>query len=337
MRRSLFIFMAFPISAAAGPYQDALRPAGVQAEKILDLWHLTLGITSLVFIAVLAAFVYALWHAPRADEQTAADTSSLRQPDTSSRRAVLLAILASVVLLLALLVADVLTDRALARMSLSNGLHIELTGHRWWWEARYSADPASNMFTTANELHIPVGKPVILTLKSSDVIHSFWVPNLHGKKDLIPGRTATIELRADKPGIYRGQCAEFCGFQHAKMALLVIAEPQKQYDAWAAHQRQSASAPAADLASRGQKIFMGTTCVMCHTVRGTPAQAIFGPDLTHVASRKTLAAGTLPNTRAHRAAWVSDPQQFKPGANMPPSNLSGEELQALLAYLETLR
>lgn len=337
MLRSLFIFMAFPIMAAAEPHQNALQPAGVQAEKILDLWYLTLGITSLVFIAVLAAFVYALWRAPRADEQTAADTSSLRQPDASSRRAVILAILASAVLLLALLVADLLTDRALARMPLSNGLHIELTGHQWWWEARYSADPSSHMFTTANELHIPVGKPVILTLKSSDVIHSFWVPNLHGKKDLIPGRTATIELRADKPGIYRGQCAEFCGFQHAKMALLVIAEPPAQYKAWAERQRQPAPTPTSSLALRGQKIFMGTTCVMCHTIGGTQAQALFGPDLTHVASRKALAAGTLPNTRAHRAAWVSNPQEFKPGANMPSSNLSGKELQALLAYLETLQ
>lgn len=335
MLSSPWLSMVF--SAATTPLQDALQPAGIQAQQILDLWYLTLAICTLVFAAILAAFIYALWRAPRASELTAPDTSSLRQPEHGAKRAVIMAVLASAILLFVLLVADVMTDRALAQMPLSNGIHIELTGHRWWWEARYTADPPSRMFTTANELHIPVGVPVIISLKASDVIHSFWVPNLHGKKDMIPGRTTTITLRADKPGIYRGQCAEFCGMQHTKMALLVIAEPPADYEAWAERQRQPAAAPANETARRGQQVFMGTSCVMCHTVQGTEARGVLGPDLTHVASRRMIAAGTLPNTHGYRAAWVSDPQRIKPMANMPPATVSGEELQALLAYLDTLQ
>jgi len=337
---------AFAVSLAALPlhafsqvatFQNAMQPAGVQAEKILDLWYLTFAICTAVFIAVLAAFLYAIRRAPRADERTAAEVSFLRQAEPASKRAVLLAVALSTILLLVLLVADVFTGRALIQMPLGDGIHIELTGHRWWWEARYSADPPSRMFTTANELHIPVGKPVVISLKSSDVIHSFWVPNLHGKKDMIPGRTATITLRVDKPGIYRGQCAEFCGYQHAKMALLVIAEPQEQYEVWAEQQRQPAPAPTTASAITGQKLFMGGTCVSCHTVRGTSAQATLGPDLTHLASRKTLAAGTLPNSREHLAAWINDPQKFKLMANMPSSPFSSEQLQAVVLYLETLK
>lgn len=325
---------AFPQTANL---QNAMQPAGVQAEKILDLGYLTFIICTLVFIAILAAFFYAIKRAPRADESTAAEVSFLRETEPGSKRAVLLAVAISTLLLLVLLVADVFTGRALSQMPLSDGIHIELTSHRWWWEARYTADPPSRMFTTANELHIPVGKPVVISLKSSDVIHSFWVPNLHGKKDMIPGRTATITLRADKPGVYRGQCAEFCGYQHAKMALLVIAEPQEQYDAWAEQQRRPAAAPTTASAIAGQKLFLGTTCVSCHTVRGTSAQATLGPDLTHFASRRTIAAGTLPNSREHLAAWVRDPQKFKLMANMPSSPLSGDQLQAVVHYLETLK
>lgn len=337
MCRLFAILLAFPTAASAASFQNALLPAGIQAEKILDLWHVTLLICTLVFVAILAAFVYAIWRAPRANEKTAPDTSPLTNSEPGARRAVILAVATSVILLFVLLIGDIMTDRALAQMPLGNGIHIELTSHRWWWEARYSADPPSRMFTTANELHIPVGRPVVISLKSSDVIHSFWVPNLHGKKDMIPGRTTIIKLRADRPGVYRGQCAEFCGMQHTKMALLVIAEPPAQYEAWAERQRQPAAVPATTAAIQGQKVFMGTTCVTCHTVKGTLAQGNLGPDLTHLASRRTIAAGTLPNTRGHRAAWISDPQEIKPMANMPRSTLSGEELQALLAYLDTLQ
>jgi cytochrome c oxidase subunit 2 len=176
-----------------------------------------------------------------------------------------------------------------------------------------------------------------VTLRANDVIHSLWVPNLSGKKDLIPGRTATLRLRADKPGSYRGQCAEFCGLEHALMALLVHAVPPSDYEAWAANQRQPAREPVDAVARRGREVFLGTSCTMCHTITGTTAQARLGPDLTHLASRQTIAAGMFPNNRGHLAGWIGDPQALKPGVNMPANTLPPDDLQALLAYLETLR
>ena len=328
--------LLFGVLAHAEP-QSALQPAGIQASHILDLWHLTVAICTLVFVAVLAVLGYVLWRAPRANAAAAADIAALSRPEANLRRWVLLAAAVSVILLFVLLVADVHTDRTLARLPLSGALHIRLTGHQWWWEARYDDAQASRMFTTANELHIPVGTPVILTLQSADVIHSFWVPNLHGKKDLIPGRTATIKLRADRPGVYRGQCAEFCGYQHAKMALLVVAEPPAQYQAWAERQRQPAPEPVDIQQRRGRDFFLSSTCAMCHSVQGTMAQAVLGPDLTHFASRKYLAAGTLPNNRGNMTAWILDPHRFKAGVNMPPHALKPDEIQALMSYLETLQ
>jgi cytochrome c oxidase subunit 2 len=328
--------LLFGALAHAEP-QSALQPAGIQASHILDLWHLTVAICTLVFVAVLAVLGYVLWRAPRANAAAAADIAALSRPEANLRRWVLLAAAVSVILLFVLLVADVHTDRTLARLPLSGALHIRLTGHQWWWEARYDDAQASRMFTTANELHIPVGTPVILTLQSADVIHSFWVPNLHGKKDLIPGRTATIKLRADRPGVYRGQCAEFCGYQHAKMALLVVAEPPAQYQAWAERQRQPAPEPVDIQQRRGRDFFLSSTCAMCHSVQGTMAQAVLGPDLTHFASRKYLAAGTLPNNRGNLTAWILDPHRFKAGVNMPPHALKPDEIQALMSYLETLQ
>jgi cytochrome c oxidase subunit 2 len=236
-----------------------------------------------------------------------------------------------------LLAADVFTSRALARLPLKDAVNIELIGHQWWWEARYHDEDPSREFTTANELHIPVGRPVVVTLRSNDVIHSLWIPNLQGKKDLIPGRTATLRLRADRAGTYRGQCAEFCGLEHALMALLVEAEPGERYEAWAAQQRRPAAAPADALARRGQEVFLGKSCVMCHTVTGTTANARLGPDLTHLASRRTIASGMFPNNRGHLAGWILDPQSLKPGVNMPANSLPPDDLQALLAYLETLK
>jgi cytochrome c oxidase subunit 2 len=319
------------------PVQDALRPAGVQAEHIGGLWNLTLGLCTLVFVAVLGACLFALWRAPRADAGTAPDLSSLAGPERRTSRVVKWAAAAATAGLAVLLVGDVLTSRALARLPLRDAVNIELVGHQWWWEARYrDADPTRE-FSTANELHIPVGRPVIVTLRSSDVIHSLWIPNLQGKKDLIPGRTATLRLRADRAGIYRGQCAEFCGLEHAMMALLVEAEPNERYEAWAARQRQPAAAPADPLAQRGHDVFLGKSCVMCHTIAGTSAGAKLGPDLTHLASRSTIASGMFPNNRGHLAGWIADPQSLKPGVNMPANALPPDDLQALLAYLETLK
>jgi cytochrome c oxidase subunit 2 len=322
---------------APTPLQDALRPAGVQAEHIGHLWNLTLGLCTLVFVLVLAACLFALARAPRAGAGTEPDLSSLAGPEPRTWRTIKWATAAATVGLLLLLAADVFTSRALARMPLREAVNIELIGHQWWWEARYRDDDPSREFSTANELHIPVGRPVVVTLRSNDVIHSLWIPNLHGKKDLIPGRTATLRLRADRAGSYRGQCAEFCGLEHAMMALLVEAEPGEGYEAWAAQQRRPAAEPADALAQRGREVFLSKSCVMCHTIAGTTANARLGPDLTHLASRRTIAAGMFPNNRGHLGGWISDPQSLKPGVNMPANAMAPDDLQALLAYLETLK
>ena len=321
----------------AATFQSALEPAGVQAEHVYDLWLIMLGACTLVFVAIAVAVFVALWRAPRATEATPPDIAKTRESEPGATRAVAIAGVLSVVGLLGLLLASVLTDRALAGLPLENGVVIEVTGQQWWWQVTYDPEDPQRVFETANEIHVPVGRPVIMRLKSPDVIHGFWVPNLAPKKDLIPGRTLTLQFRADKPGTYRGQCAEFCGFQHAKMAFLVIAEEPEVYERWAQSQRESAAQPASDTARRGQEVFLDSPCVMCHTVRGTTANAKAGPDLTHLGSRRTLAAGTLSNTRGNLAGWISDPHQAKPGVNMPAVTLPAQDLQALVTYLESLK
>jgi cytochrome c oxidase subunit 2 len=217
-------------------------------------------------------------------------------------------------------------------------LTIEIIGHQWWWEVRYRSDEPSRNFTTANEIRIPAGRPVKLRLKSADVIHSFWVPALAGKTDLIPGRTNEMWLQANRPGEFRGQCAEFCGVQHAFMALRVVALAQEDFESWWAEQL----APPPDKAEqsenerRGRQLF-AARCGVCHTVRGTLARGKIGPDLSKLMSRETLAANTIPNTRAGLSAWISAPQQIKPGNRMPNPQLSSEELDAIRTYLYTLR
>jgi cytochrome c oxidase subunit II len=186
-------------------------------------------------------------------------------------------------------------------------------------------------------MDIPVGRPVVLKVTSSDVIHSLWIPNLQGKRDLIPGYTTAIWLQADRPGRYRGQCAEFCGIQHAHMALFVTAEPNDEFETWRAGQIKPAVEPSTDEAMLGRDVFLHATCTQCHRIRGTIAGATAGPDLTHLATRGTIAAGTLPNRRGHLAGWIADPQQIKPGSRMPPISVQGEDLQHLLTYLETLK
>jgi cytochrome c oxidase subunit 2 len=190
---------------------------------------------------------------------------------------------------------------------------------------------------TANYIHIPAGVPVRVHLGSQDVIHSFWVPELHGKLDMIPGQTNSFWLQADNPGEYKGICAEFCGTQHAKMLFLVVAQPPDEFAAWLEQQQQPAAVPAEPLAQQGLQVFLTGGCVECHAVRGTDATGNLGPDLTHIASRRTLGAGILPNNPGNLGGWIADPQHIKPGNLMPDSPLTGEELQALLAYMATLR
>jgi cytochrome c oxidase subunit 2 len=215
-------------------------------------------------------------------------------------------------------------------------LTLEVTGRQWWWQVRYvGADPTQS-FTTANEIHIPVGQPVLVKLFGGDVIHSFWAPALTGKTDTIPGRTNLTWLQADRPGVYLGQCTEYCGVQHAHMAFSVVAEAPAAFAAWRAAQLAPASTPSGGVATQGQSVFVAT-CGKCHTIRGTRADGTKAPDLTHLMSRAHIAAGLLDNNIDNLSGWISDPQALKPGARMPATYLSGPQLHAVVAYLETLK
>lgn len=314
----------------SGPASHSvLRPAGVQAANIHSLWQLTLWVCMGVFAAILLVLVVVLARPHR--------RSTTAGAQRASRRWVAVASITSAVLLVALLVADVATGRALSRLPTSDALRIEMTAQQWWWQARYLDAAGAPEFTVAGDLHLPVGRPVVIALKSTDVIHTFWVPSLHGKKDMLPGRSTELALRADRPGTYRGACAEFCGLQHALMAFSVTVQPPDEYEAWRAAQAAPAGAPATVEAQRGRALFESLNCAGCHTVRGTPAQGTLGPDLTHVGSRPMLAAGTVPRTREHLAAWIVDPQSLKPGSTMPASRLDPKQVSELVAYLEGLR
>jgi cytochrome c oxidase subunit II len=262
-----------------------------------------------------------------------------REParDDTLNVGVTIGVAVTVLTLFVLLVASIWTGRAVASLGAESAVTINLTGHQWWWEAEYENSMPSQRFRTANELHIPVGRPVVLKVTSRDVIHSFWVPNLHGKRDLIPGQTTAIWLQADQPGVYRGQCAEFCGLQHARMALYVTAESSSDFEKWRMNQVREAPRPSSDDERRGRDTFLRSTCTQCHTIRGTIAGGAVGPDLTHLASRGTIAAGTLPNTRGHLAGWVLDAQGVKPGSRMPPNSIPAGDVQVLLTYLESLK
>ena len=216
-------------------------------------------------------------------------------------------------------------------------LEIQVTGHQWWWEVDYLYDELPDRFSTANEIHIPVGRKVMIHLQSADVIHSFWVPRLHGKTDAIPGHTNHLLVEAEEPGIYWGECAEFCGVQHAHMRFTVVAEPEEEYLAWVDRMREPADSVTDPLLVQGRDIFMQNACNFCHRIRGTEALGGVAPDLTHVASRAYIGAGLLPNTRARMQAWVVNAQQLKPGIHMPSLDVfTGEELNALTAYLMSL-
>jgi cytochrome c oxidase subunit 2 len=322
------------------PRMSVLDPAGPQASDIASLWTVFLWVAAIVWVLVIAFMVTATLVARR-QRARLGDLDPLTTDAARERRlihGVIAAGVLTVLTLLGLLIASIVTGARLADLEDdADALHVRITGHQWWWGIDYEPDDPRATATTANELHIPVGKTVHLELVSADVIHSFWVPSLHGKKDLIPGRRNRTWLRADQPGVYRGQCAEFCGLEHAKMVITVIAEPQAEFDAWLAEQRQPARTPTTADQIRGQKVFLGGPCSMCHTVAGTPAGARLGPDLTHVASRTTLGASIVPNTTGHLTGWIIDPQAIKPGSRMPATLLPPDDLHALVAYLESLR
>jgi cytochrome c oxidase subunit 2 len=312
---------------AGGP--SALDDRGPAAARINLLWWVMLGLGTAVFLLVTALLLLALFRrrgggAPTAEGERRLSVRMLGGGGVALPLFVLVPLLGFTAY-----TGATMTPRG------ERPLVVEVIGHQFWWEIRYPEQG----FTTANELVIPVGRPVELRLSTADVIHSFWVPQLNGKMDLIPGRSNTLTIQADEPGEYRGQCAEFCGRQHALMAMVVVAEPPARFAAWAEAQARPAAAISDPLLRQGQQIFLGSACIYCHVVRGhteeNSAEAV-GPDLTHLASRRTLAAATLPNTRGNLAGWLVDPQAIKPGNHMPGTDLDAASLQALLAYLESL-
>jgi cytochrome c oxidase subunit II len=207
-----------------------------------------------------------------------------------------------------------------------------VTGHQWWWEATYATGAIA-----ANEIHIPVGKPLLLRIESADVVHDFWVPQLARKMDAVPGHPAFIWMQADAAGTYLGACAEYCGAQHAWMRIVVVADPPAEFDAWERHQREAAAVPEADAAIRGARDFTTKTCVTCHAIAGSGPRPRVAPDLTHLAQRRSLGAGVLANTPADLARWLRDPQGIKAGCHMPNTQLSNTEVTDLVAYFETLK
>ena len=310
--------------------QSMFNPKGPAARTIADLGWILIVVCTVVYVVVMIALGWAIVRTRKATDDL---------PDTSARLGKIIAGAVTItgLILIAMTAASAAFGRGLTAPPSAAAINVDVVGHQWWWDFQYRHVTPADLVTSPNELHIPVGVPVILKVQSRDVIHSFWVPNLHGKRDLIPGETTHTWIQADEPGVYRGQCAEFCGHQHAKMAFNVVAEPMDKFQVWLQNQRKPATEPATDATRQGRELFLRSTCVTCHAIAGTPAGSRVGPDLTHVGSRLTIAAGTLPNTREHLAAWVVNPAAIRPGVRMPPNALSSEELDAVVSYLRSLR
>jgi cytochrome c oxidase subunit 2 len=326
-------------TAPLSELQSVLHPAGADAAIIHQFsWVLFVGGT-IIFIAVMALLALAM---RRGMEKDARPVRPMLWIFGGG-------IVFPVLVLTALLTWSTWRSVDLAPQTSHQALTISVTGKMWWWEVRYRDPGSGREIVSANEIVIPAGESVYLGLTASDVIHSLWVPALAGKRDMIPGRVTGLNLRADKPGVYRGQCAEYCGEQHARMAFHVIALARPEFDAWLARQAAPALVADTQLLQRGRAAFLEQRCQVCHTIRGvTDAEGVqqqqiadtsrLGPDLTHVGSRRTIGAATLDNHRGTLAGWIADPQAIKPGVFMPPSNdLDGETLRALATYLEHLK
>jgi cytochrome c oxidase subunit II len=310
--------------------QSALNPHSPQAHDISTLWWWMLGVATVVFLGAVALLI-ASWVLRGREGIPIVG----RREGFNLSMVVLFGIGIPLVVLVSLFVVAnfVVLPQTVAPAASSTPLTIQVIGKQWFWEVRYPGTPA----VTANEIHIPARTRVNVVTTTADVIHSFWVPQIARKIDTIPGRRNRVLLYADRPGRYRGQCAEYCGVQHAHMSLYVFAQPPAQFRAWLAAQGRPRRAPTTPAQRRGEQVFLSNQCASCHTMRGTPARGDVGPDLTHVASRTTLASLTIPNTRAELAAWLADPQRVKPGNRMPTLHLRAADRRALVAYLESLK
>ena len=331
---STMVALQSVLAAGAAEQQSVLDPSGPQADSAARLWWIAFWIAAAVYVITIGMLLWSAW---RAHRRARAGAQPPANAERVMRRAVGGAVGVTVAILLVFIFYDFSAGKSLHAPPQSNYLTINVTGYQWWWKVEYADTSPHDRVTTANEIHIPVGQPVRVQLAANDVIHSLWVPELAGKRDLVPGYRQTFWLQADTAGVYRGQCAEFCGLQHAYMAFYVIADPPAQFQSWLASQRKPAATPADSVAARGLQVFLGAHCPMCHSITGTPAYGTVGPNLTHLASRRTIAAGTLANTRGNLGGWILNPQSIKPGNQMPPGQLEPRDLQALLSYLETLK
>jgi cytochrome c oxidase subunit 2 len=324
------------------PAQSIFEPASPAAHSIVDLSVLVFAIAGLILVIVEGVLVYCVWRF-----RSSAKAKASEPPQAYGSQAIEVAWTAApilIVLFLTLVIARTLWE-VKAAVPLAqpddNALHVTAVGRQWWWEYRYETYNGRKLgFITANELHMPAGeagqrRPVYLTLVAEDVCHSFWAPRLGGKVDLIPGRVNSLVLETDAPGLYLGQCAEYCGTQHAHMLIRVVVDSPAEFDAWLDGQMR----PAADDPSgrAGRDAFLAQSCVNCHRVRGTAAAGTFAPDLTHLMSRAMLASGMIENNRDNLAAWVRDPQSIKPGCLMPPFGLADRQNDLIVEYLLTLR
>lgn len=318
-------------------YQSDFGNAAVQDSRFLTLFAIFLAVCGVMYLLVIGFLFLGVLRGRRASEANTVETGRHHQSHPLMRSTLIGWAALIGVGLFALAIASFIADRSMAKAATGEKLSIKLTANQWWWDAQYlSADP-SKIVRTANELHLPVGVPVRIRLASNDVIHSFWVPALSGKQDLIPGRESDITITPTKIGIYRGQCAEFCGAQHAHMALVVNVDSYPDFVKWWQHQLQPAPPPANAETLAGYKYVTSGPCSACHNIGGTPASGTVAPDLTHLASRRSIAAGTLPMSEGNLYGWVEDPQSIKPGNRMPTIGLEPNQLHSVVAYLETLK
>jgi cytochrome c oxidase subunit 2 len=317
-------------------YQSIFGNAGAEARNFNSLFTIFLVICAVMYVAVIAFLLTGVVRSRRAGPANVVEEGRHHETTPGLRTAIIGWGAVVAVGLIFLAIASFFTDRTNAAVAGHEKLAITVTGNQWWWDITYSSADASKTLRTANELHLPVGVPVRIFLNSNDVIHSFWVPSLAGKQDLIPGRQNDIILVPKKVGIYRGQCAEFCGAEHAKMALVVDVDSYSDFIKWWQHQLQTAPQPKTPEALAGYKYVTSGPCSSCHTIAGTPAGGNIGPDLTHLASRRTLAAA-MPMNEGNLYGWIEDPQSLKPGAKMPTIGLEPQQLHAVVAYLETLK
>ncbi len=301
-----------------------LDPQGPEARKVADAWWLMFGLATAVYVVVAGLILFAIVRNRRGD----APTSRLND----HAFVVIGGLLVPVAILAILAVVTVRTTNDV-RQPAQGELRVDVDAHDWWWEVRY---PVSGI-VTANEIHVPVGRQVAVNIHTADVIHSFWVPQLAGKLDAIPGQDNVLRFTAERAGVYRGECAEFCGIQHANMNFLVIAEAPTRFGQWEQTEVQGAGLPTSNETERGRLVFERESCAGCHTIRGTSATGTLGPDLTHIGSRRTLGAATVPNNTGNLTGWIEDAQAYKPGNKMPPIALGLDDLRALVAYLEGQR